>query len=482
MIGLSLISALAWADGLFLAGSEVYYDGLPLFLGDKMLGTYNWVATTDGAFATALNWSDDTRRAPSYTFWAANGSRVLPAVGPLAAAGAFGSGRAPVLLADREALYGYMGTNGRWAIQPRFVEAEPFLDGYALAREPGGTWGVIDVSGAWVARPSWTSATNLGYGFILAESGSRSVFDAKSAKVVIQATEIQVTVHEGLTPGKSILIFLARVSGKPDVLLGSDGGDLLPLVSKDQLAFKGVPFPVSYRIGTTRYGDIEYDEYGLLTYSKVEALRPDGTQASPFVFNKIGQFHGSVALVGFGNAYPRSGRNGTVGYEYMASSSSEGVVGLYDFEAKRFLVDPNCSLIQRIGPGRYYVLPIEGPAFLADQTGAKISEAVPGLRPTWIRGPFYCCTQSSGEEMEAMGLINNMAVRVRSGPGTDSAVVTQVDKGTRVTVRQVDPRVVSVAQWTGAWLLLDILDKDGRTAYTGWVLSEFVEFAYYDGP
>ncbi|HPE36617.1 MAG TPA: hypothetical protein PK625_05655, partial [Spirochaetales bacterium] len=61
MIGLSLISALAWADGLFLAGSEVYYDGLPLFLGDKMLGTYNWVATTDGAFATALNWSDDTR-------------------------------------------------------------------------------------------------------------------------------------------------------------------------------------------------------------------------------------------------------------------------------------------------------------------------------------------------------------------------------------------------------------------------------------
>lgn len=53
--------------------------------------------------------------------------------------------------------FGYIDSNGRWAIQPRFEQAGMFYEGKAAVQE-NGKWGYIDASGAYVIEPQFTWA------------------------------------------------------------------------------------------------------------------------------------------------------------------------------------------------------------------------------------------------------------------------------------------------------------------------------------
>lgn len=63
----------------------------------------------------------------------------------------------PLYPLPRDGRWGYVTRDGEWAIEPRWVQAEPFSEGRAAVdggAEHGGLWGVIDRDGNYVLEPA----------------------------------------------------------------------------------------------------------------------------------------------------------------------------------------------------------------------------------------------------------------------------------------------------------------------------------------
>ncbi len=78
-----------------------------------------------------------------------------------------------ILLLEKEGRYGYMDTNGAWVSPAVYQEAEPFLQGLAVARDENGRYGMIDTEGNVVLPFAFTYISNASRGYIAAYSPSR---------------------------------------------------------------------------------------------------------------------------------------------------------------------------------------------------------------------------------------------------------------------------------------------------------------------
>ncbi|CAN0526822.1 unnamed protein product, partial [Scytosiphon promiscuus] len=67
----------------------------------------------------------------------------------------FSNGLAPV---ESNGFWGYINSQGKWAIQPRFKVAKSFNYGYARIRDVNSKWGFIDTQGNWVVEPKFEDA------------------------------------------------------------------------------------------------------------------------------------------------------------------------------------------------------------------------------------------------------------------------------------------------------------------------------------
>ena len=81
---------------------------------------------------------------------------VLLAIGP------FGSGLAPAK--DRRGKWGYLSSQGKWVIAPRFERAGVFRCGLAAAKEPGARWGYLKPDGTWGIEPTFRRARSFSDG------------------------------------------------------------------------------------------------------------------------------------------------------------------------------------------------------------------------------------------------------------------------------------------------------------------------------
>ncbi|MBR6514758.1 MAG: WG repeat-containing protein [Clostridia bacterium] len=87
-----------------------------------------------------------------------------------------------VLLVKRGELYGYIGTDGSWIVEPTLVYAKPFSEGLAVMGYAEGKLGVIDTEGNYVLYPMYSHIESCSGGVITAYSsvGGWSVFNKMS--------------------------------------------------------------------------------------------------------------------------------------------------------------------------------------------------------------------------------------------------------------------------------------------------------------
>jgi hypothetical protein len=84
-------------------------------------------------------------------------NRLVIAGARFGALGVFKEGRAPVSVAGR---WGYIDTTGSIVIEPRFAEAGPFDEGFAIVRDDAGRTGYVRLDGTWVIDPLWLEEAN----------------------------------------------------------------------------------------------------------------------------------------------------------------------------------------------------------------------------------------------------------------------------------------------------------------------------------
>ncbi len=78
-----------------------------------------------------------------------------------------------VLLLEKDGRYGYMDTNGAWVSPAVYTEAQPFLQGLAVARSEEGGYGVIDKNGDTVLPFIFDYVSNASRGYLTAFSWGR---------------------------------------------------------------------------------------------------------------------------------------------------------------------------------------------------------------------------------------------------------------------------------------------------------------------
>lgn len=67
-------------------------------------------------------------------------------------------------------LWGYIDFNGEWAVSPQFADAQRFENGYALAKDQSGLYGIIDKGANWILFPAYEKMVS-SYGNIIAYDG-----------------------------------------------------------------------------------------------------------------------------------------------------------------------------------------------------------------------------------------------------------------------------------------------------------------------
>ncbi len=69
----------------------------------------------------------------------------------------FSDGRAAVMVAaaNGQPRWGYIDERGELAIEARFLEARPFIEGFAAVRDEAGRYGYLNRDGAWAIPPGW---------------------------------------------------------------------------------------------------------------------------------------------------------------------------------------------------------------------------------------------------------------------------------------------------------------------------------------
>lgn len=77
-----------------------------------------------------------------------------------------------ILLLERNGLYGYMNTDGRWIADPEYVSAEPFSGGIGVLGAKNGMYFAIDTSGTVVLPTGYTYISSRSDGLIAAYSES----------------------------------------------------------------------------------------------------------------------------------------------------------------------------------------------------------------------------------------------------------------------------------------------------------------------
>jgi hypothetical protein len=427
-----------------------FADSYTLYVAGKAVGTFAYVhgPSPEGLFAVSWEMvpnpggigdgeSGQYRlHAPTFAYFTAAGKpRPVKAVFKPMDAGPYDSGRARMLEADPEALYGYLGDKGYWAIPPRFAEARDFQDGYAAAREPGGLWGVIGPDGDWKAAPRFAA-------FVDAYRGG--------------------------------LFRFREAAGGPEIYWDAAAGTLAPSGDADpRSGGNSIDLYAGYSIVYGREGYWEG-----MTARYVDIASPDGKTRYAGIFTGLDQAVGKLGVVvlGYGGWYS----------DPQSYSRRSAAVGLFDLQAGKFLVPPICSQIRPIGATTWYVRPHGGGAYLYDAATGKNLGPQPDADIVWIDGQvalgepppdagFGYPTLAAGE-VDLIGFVNDDKVRLRAAPATTGAIVAELSKGTRLAVRTFKPAVETIGDWTGLWT--KVVLEDGRS---GWIFGYFVDLAFYDG-
>jgi len=538
------LCALAWSQTVPYTASENYYNGLYLYAGDSPVygGPFNVVAGPADGYAFTVSWErqsgeveyeDVTPYVPTFRWFTAKGAMLTVTAAPFPMrAGGFSSGRALLLAADREALYGYMGTDGKWAIQPRFAEAWDFKDGYAAAREPGGRWGVIDASGKWAVSPAYARVIMMRYGFFIAgftlEEDPWRLYDSRTGKRVFSwdAAFDEFSVLEyadaPTTVGGKVRYPLV-VEGPDQSLWGVDGIKLLDSsqlpgrqwdykVADGKLVFitqsQGADGVVTYSlhrydpvartmappVASASFPSWWYGARESLGGYRVEADRhtwwfdayasdyisiisPAGKVVSKGVFGGLSSVRGDVGVVLVGSKGSWWGD----GPRTSSVPPSLGAYGLFNLATGKFLVPPACSQIVHAGGTQWYVWPHGQTAYLFDTATGKRVRNVAYNSVFWFSGSFVCTSANvayrdeAGTKLSILGYINADNVRVRSGPATTYDIVTELDRGTLIRVKSFKPEVETIGSWTGMWAEVDVLGKDSEVLASGSVFSQFID-------
>ncbi len=100
----------------------------------------------------------------TFVGWVDRSGRRVAAPAGLALLGLFAEGRAPVSTRNSspsEGGWGYVDTDARLVIEPRFVGAGRFSEGLAFVRDGVGRFGYITPAGEWAIPPMWLDEAHL---------------------------------------------------------------------------------------------------------------------------------------------------------------------------------------------------------------------------------------------------------------------------------------------------------------------------------
>ena len=213
-----------------------------------------------------------------------------------------------------------------------------------------------------------------------------------------------------------------------------------------------------------------------------------------------------VTILARGNGWCRvrtPGGTGWVRADLLAFSPPSGAAGSGSGgAAKAYVARPQVSL--RSGPGTGYdrrALLLEGQAvYVAQVKGDWARVRVHAGNDGWVANWLLKYEDGSsptsgsrragsaatgGRELDSLpAWVDSNGVRVRSGPGTDRGVVTQLDRGTKVTVTDISGHWCRVrlgggrSGWVAGWCLNFrgpgapiVAEEGGRNVpvYVGWV-------------
>jgi hypothetical protein len=439
------------------AQAAYYRNGLAVDIAGRTVSGLNRVAVYGGGPVFTLRWTTAAGAdandsgygasfCPVFAYFGQDGAPLAVSAAPrLMAAGPFVSDRALALAAEREALYGYLGTDGAWAIPPRFAEAGDFSDGVAAAREPGGQWGTIGPDGSWLLAPIYRVVVLMPGSGVAAVRGQRDASDR-------------------------------YVDAKTGAAVPPDSPRLAAPAPRPDYGFSRYPSAAAFgglKLAEVRRGSVSGSEF--TRYVKIAA--PDGRVLSSGVFNDLLLVEGNAAVVALGYYGDYWGDGPTTN----SFSVGQGAFGLYDPVAGKFLIPPACGQILPAGDGRWYARTHGGSAGYYDASGRQIGPA-PNFPVLWFSGSVACGLDERGGGGDRLpagqvaigGMVNDDKVRLRAAPATTGAIVAELAKGTRLTVREFKPEVETIGGWTGIWMRAEL--KDGRA---GWVFGYFVDLYYY---
>lgn len=115
----------------------------------------------------------------------------------------FSEEMAPYKTADKK--FGFIGKDGKIAIQSQFESVGYFNDGLAWAKSIGGTLGYINPKGEWVIKPQFTAGKNFDSesGLARIKTGEKWAYVNKAGEIIyVNDTEVWGDFSNGLADGK----------------------------------------------------------------------------------------------------------------------------------------------------------------------------------------------------------------------------------------------------------------------------------------
>ena len=79
--------------------------------------------------------------------------------------------------------WGFIDKTGAWIVEPKFDDAESFIDGAAVVNIAG-KWGYIDKTGAWIVEPMYSSISNFSDGALPVKHAGKWGFIDKTLAVI----------------------------------------------------------------------------------------------------------------------------------------------------------------------------------------------------------------------------------------------------------------------------------------------------------
>jgi hypothetical protein len=459
----AVLALLAIETSAQVSHVDYYENSLAVMVGAKVFSGFNQVATIEtGAPVLTIRWESlgvggqsveqtpanvaKNSQIPIINYIRSDGESLdISGIGAVMQAGPFVSGRARLLPADREALFGYIGVDGSWAIKPRFVHATDFHLGYAAAHEPGGKWGIIDVNGKWILAPTLSyidDSLGFPYFWLYAADGSSSYWDIQSRTIIPYDDKLYASYTEEI-----------KTANRIECLGG-------------------------WNVKEDRRADWNYG--GTALYVRV--IRRDGMLRSAGIFNAVPYIHGSLAVVALG--YSNSFRNPSPVPE--ALFPNQGAYGLIDLETGKFLIPPDCRQIIHLQGDSWYVLPHGGMAYRINLASGLRETLAADFPVNWIVGSVVCGSirwESAAApgvpagELNVRGFVNDDQVRLRTQPNTKSPIVAGLSKGTFLQIRGFKAEVETIGEWTGIWMRVET-NKNQK----GWVFGYFIDMTYQEGP